>query len=132
VAFRRLLAIRLGIAAGGAAGMVVLGNVVLRVWLRRSDIAFDWPVWAILAVLQVAAAWVSAFSELLWIMDRVWALVALVALNGLVTVTLTWFLVPTYTVLGAFIAVSVVTVAVNTWALPLLARRLLHPAPKAG
>lgn len=129
VAFRRLLAIRLLIAVAGAAGMVLLGNELLAVWLRRDDVVFAWPVWATLAVLQVAAAWVSAYSELLWIMDRVWALVGLVALNGAVTVALTWAMVPAYTVLGAFLAVSAVTVAVNTWALPLLARPLLRAGP---
>lgn len=129
VAFRRLLAIRLLIAAAGAAGMLLLGNTILRVWLRRDDVVFAWPVWATLAVLQVAAAWVSAYSELLWIMDRVWVLVALVALNGAVTVALTWTLAPSFAVLGAFLAISAVTVAVNTWALPLLARPVLRAGP---
>jgi O-antigen/teichoic acid export membrane protein len=126
VAFRRVLAIRLGLAGTGAAGMLLLGNVILRVWLRRSDITFDWKVWAMLAVLQVTAAWVSSYTELLWIMDRLWVLVGLVAINGAVTIGLTWTLVPRRGVFGAFLAVSAVTVLVNTWVVPLLARKVLR------
>lgn len=125
-AFGRLLMVRLGIAAVGGLVMSLLGNTILRVWLGRGDIAFARHVWIALAVLQVSAVWVSTFSEILWIMDRLWILVALVAVNGIVTVSLTWYLAPRFGMLGAIVAVGTVTLLLNTWLNPLLARDLLR------
>jgi len=126
IAFGRLLLVRLGIAAVGGLVMSLLGNTILRVWLGRSDIAFARHVWIALSVLQVSAIWVSTFSEILWIMDRLWILVVMVAINGTVTVSLTWHLAPQYGMLGAIVAVGAVTLLVNTWLTPLLARDLLR------
>ena len=131
-AFGRLLVVRLGIAAAGGLVMSLLGNAIVRVWLGRSDIAFARHVWLALAVLQVATVWVSTYSELLWIMDRLWILVGLVAANGAITIWLTWHLAPQYGVFGAILAVGTVTVLVNTWLAPILARDLLHPRRAAG
>jgi Membrane protein involved in the export of O-antigen and teichoic acid len=130
-AFRRTLVIRLGIASVGAVTMIWLGNDILRVWLGRSDIAYGRHVWATLAVVQIASIWVSTHSELLWIMDRLWVLVGLVFANGAVTIYLTWYWAPRYGVLGAFLALGVVTILVNTWFVPLLGRGLL-PARTVG
>jgi O-antigen/teichoic acid export membrane protein len=131
-AFGRLLLVRLGIAAFGGLTMALFGNLIVRVWLGRGDIVFARQVWIALAVLQVSVAWVSTYSELLWIMDRLWVLVALVAANGTVTVMLTWHLAPKYGVFGAIVAVGGMTIGLNTWLTPLLARTLLRPAAAEG
>lgn len=125
-AFRRLMLVRLGIATTGGMTMLFLGNTILRVWLRRSDIVFPHHVWLALFVLLIASVWSTTFSELLWIMDRLWVLVALVAINGAVTISLTWQLAPKFGVFGALIAISTVTLLLNTWLTPLLARDLLR------
>ena len=50
------------------------------------------------------AVWVASFAELLTVLDRVWPQVSLVAAQGLVTATLTWFAAPhgTNATLAAF------------------------------
>ncbi len=124
-AFRHLQRVRLAMAFGGGAGLLLLGNPLLRLWLRRSDIAFGWELWAALTVLLVATVWVTVYVEFLWIMDRVWPIVGLVVLNGISTVGITWALAPSHGVLGAVLASSAFTVLASSWALPLMARRLL-------
>jgi len=125
-AFARLMLVRLAIAVAGGLVMSLLGNFILRVWLRRDDIAFSHHVWIALSALQIASVWGSTYAELLWIMDRLWVLVALVAANGAVTVALTWQLAPQLGVLGAVLALGTVTVLVNSWLTPILARDLLR------
>jgi O-antigen/teichoic acid export membrane protein len=88
--------------------------------------AFGPSVWAPFAVLLVANAWGASYTELLWIMDRLWPLVAMVLVNGATTVAMTWWLAPAYGVTGAVVATSVFTVAVAAWVLPVLARPLLR------
>jgi len=131
-AFQHLQRVRLLMAIGGGLGLVLLGNTVIRVWLHRGDVAFRWPVWVALAVLLLATVWGTAYVEFLWIMDRLWPLVVLVAMNGVTTVVLTWLTVPTHGVLGAVVASTVFTALVSSWALPTLARPLLIPATKSG
>ena len=131
-AFVRLMLVRLSIALTGGLVMVLLGNLVLRVWLRRDDIVFSPQVWIALAVLQIVTVWASTFSELLWIMDRLWVLVGLVAANGVATVTLTWYLAPRLGVFGAVIALGTVAVLVNSWLTPVLARDLLRGGRRGG
>jgi len=130
-AFKRLLAIRLGLAAAGGAGMILLGNRILRVWLRRDDIAYGWPVWVTLAALVLAAIWVTTFTDFMWIMDRLWQIVGLALANGAVTIALTWMLAPRYEVLGAILALLAFTATVNVWLVPRLARSLFLALPAA-
>ena len=125
-AFMRLMFVRLGIAVVGGLVMSLLGNTILRVWLGRADIAFSRPVWIMLSAQMIASVWGSTYAELLWIMDRLWVLVGLVAVNGTVTVALTWRLAPQFGVLGAVVALSTVTILVNSWLTPILARDLLR------
>jgi O-antigen/teichoic acid export membrane protein len=125
-AFQHFVRIRVLLACCAGAALVLLGNPLLKLWLRRSDIAFPETVWAALAVLMIAATWVTVHSELLSIMDRLWILVALVFANGAVVVAGTWLLAPEYRVLGTVIATAAVTTLVYSWLLPLLARPLLR------
>jgi O-antigen/teichoic acid export membrane protein len=125
-AFRNLLVIRMSLALVGGVGLVVLGNLVLRVWLGRTDMAYGPGVWVPFAVLLLASIWGSAWAELLWIMDRLWPLVGMVLMNGVVTVGMTWWLAPTHGVTGAVLATTVFAATVTSWVLPRMARSLLH------
>ena len=125
-AFRNLQVIRTTLAAAGGLGLVLLGNQVLRIWLGRTDMAPAPGVWVAFAVLLVASVWVAVYSELLWIMDRIWPLVGMVLANGGVTIALTWWLAPAHGVSGAVLATTAFSVGVASWALPLLARPLLR------
>jgi O-antigen/teichoic acid export membrane protein len=111
--------------------MILLGNRILRVWLRRDDIAYGWPVWVTLAALVLAAIWVTTFTDFMWIMDRLWQIVGLALANGAVTIALTWMLAPRYEVLGAILALLAFTATVNVWLVPRLARSLFLALPAA-
>lgn len=123
--FRQFLRARVGLATCGGLALIALGDPLLRFWLRRSDIAFGPAVWIVLAVMMVAVTWVTAYSDLLAILDRLWILVGLVFVNGATTVILTYLLAPTFQVLGVLIASGAVTVLVYSWLMVLLARPLL-------
>lgn len=124
--FRRMLSLRMAFSLGGALAMIVGGNRLLALWLRRADIHFSQTVWITLGVLMLASTWQSAFGDLLTIMDRVWIQISFVLLNGVVTVYLTYLLVPVFGVLGALIAVLTVTLVLLSWLMPLVARPLLR------
>jgi O-antigen/teichoic acid export membrane protein len=131
-AFRNLQVIRLAMAGVGGLGLVVLGNLVLRLWLGRTDMSFGPGVWISFAVLLLASVWGAAYSEFLWIMDRIWPLVVMVLMNGLITIGMTWWLAPEYGVKGAVVATTVFTVAIASWSLPLMARPLLRSRSEQG
>ncbi len=131
-AFRHLRMFRMAMAVVGALGLVVVGDLVLRVWLGRSDMAFGLRVWGPLAVLMVATVWATVYVEFLWIMDRLWPLVGTVLLNGATTIGLTWWLAPTNGVSGAVVASTAFTLLASSWVLPLLARPLLLSRIEAG
>jgi O-antigen/teichoic acid export membrane protein len=132
--FRRMLALRMSIAVAIAFILIFGGNTLLRVWLHRGDFHFPLSVWAAQAVGLVGAIWVTAFGDFLTIMDRIWIQVAMVMVNGLVTIGLTLFLAPRLGLLGAIISIGFVTVCFWTWLIPLLAKRFfsrsLHSATK--
>jgi O-antigen/teichoic acid export membrane protein len=126
--FLRYVSVRLSIAGAGCLGMILFGNPLLRLWLRRDDIAFSPAVWISMTVLMIGALWVSAHSELLSILDWLWIQVVLVFLNGAVTMWLTWLLAPKLRVLGVVLASAAVTVLIFSWLLPLLSRAALARA----
>lgn len=129
--FRRMLSLRMVFAAIGALVLVLGGNSLLAVWLRRGDIHFSHSVWLGVGVLMIASTWQSAFGDLLTIMDKVWIQITFVVLNGVVTVGLTYVLVPKLGVLGALLAISTVTVLVLSWLMPLIARPIFSAATDA-
>lgn len=124
-AFRRLVALRVSGAAIAFGVLAVAGNALLDVWLGQETMSFTLAVWLALGVLMVAAQWVSCYTDLLTILDRIWPQVILVTVNGGVTVGLTLALAPRWGMLGAIVASGVVTVALWTWLLPLLTKRLV-------
>jgi len=131
-AFRNLQMIRTTLAGIGGLGLIFLGNLVLQVWLGRADMVFGAGVWLSFAVLLLGSVWGTAYSEFLWIMDKLWPLVGMVLMNGAVTIGLTWWLAPTYGVTGAVVASTVFTGAVASWVLPLMARPLLRSRTQHG
>lgn len=133
-AFRTFAGARVLLAVGGAVGFVLFGNVLLRLWLGRTTVAFGVEVWMALGVQLVAATWVTAHADLLSIMDRLWVLVALVLFNGAVTVMLSYGMAPRFQVLGVILAGSAATVTLFSWVLPILTRSLRLGAvdPRVG
>lgn len=128
--FWHLVRIRLAAAIAAAVAMVFAGNAVFRVWLRRADFQYDARVWVAVAVLVVAAIWTSSFLELMTVLDRIWAQVGLVLVQGGLTVVLTWTLTPSLGVFGALLAITIPAVALTGWILPWTARGLLRHAQK--
>jgi O-antigen/teichoic acid export membrane protein len=124
--FWRLVAIRVGAAIAGCTVLVFAGNVLLRVWLRRPDFQFSVSVWLSLSGYLIVAIWGTSFFELLTILDRIWPQVAVVIVQGLVTIVLTWVLSAPFGVLGALAAVALPTIVVSGWVMPSLGFALLR------
>lgn len=126
--FGHFLRARVGLAVVGGLGLLVAGNPLLRLWLRRSDVAFSTATWAALAAMMVTVTWVSAHSDLLAINDRLWRLVGLVFVNAVVTVALTYWLAPRLQVLGVLLASGAVSALLYSWLLPWMTRVVLRAA----
>jgi O-antigen/teichoic acid export membrane protein len=131
VAFRRFVRIRLALGLLAGMALVLAGDLTLALWLGADRVAFGRTTWAAAASLLLATTWATSHAELLAIMDRLWFVVGLVAMNGAVTIALTWVLAPRLGVLGALLAMAGVTVAIYSWLLPWVARRtVLGPRPE--
>jgi O-antigen/teichoic acid export membrane protein len=124
--FWRLVRLRMLAAAAVCIVLVAGGNLALRVWLRRQDFQFDTGAWLTLSALILVAVWSSSFFELLTILDRIWPQVAVVLVQGPVTVALTWYLGGRYGIQGALLALTVPSFALAGWIVPLLAWRLVR------
>jgi O-antigen/teichoic acid export membrane protein len=123
--FRRMLLLRMSIAAVVALTLILGGNFILRVWLHRGDFNFPTVLWVAQGLALASAIWVTSFSDLLTIMDRIWVQVILVLINGGITIALTVVMAPKFGLVGAVISVGFVTVCFWTWLVPLLTKRLL-------
>jgi O-antigen/teichoic acid export membrane protein len=131
--FRRMLCLRMAIAGTIALSLTGAGNWLIQAWLHEPSVRFGTDVWIGVAVLMVAATWVTAFGDLLTILDRIWVQVGLVAVNGVVTAGLTYALVPRHGVAGAVFAIACVTVLLSSWVLPVAARgSLLARKPESA
>ncbi len=123
-AFARLLRFRLATTTGAGCAFILLGDTLLRLWLRRNDIAFGRESWAAVALLLVACTWSASYSELLSIMDRLWLNVAAVLFNGTMVLLLTYWLSHRYQVLGALLALGLPSLLVAL-ALRVFGKRVL-------
>lgn len=121
LSFRRMVILRMSLAAAFALLMGIVGNWLLETWLRRGDIQFGTEVWIALGISMLSATWGTAFFDFLTIMDKIWIQVGLVMVNGFVTVLLTFVLSPRFGVLGAIVSVSFTATVVMTWLIPLVA-----------
>lgn len=126
-AFAQMLRLRMAWACAFVAAMVLGGNQFVGFWLRRGDVVFPLTVWLAFGAYLLAATWVTAHSDLLVIMDRVWLLAGLAMINGFATVALTFWLAPGLGVFGVIVASAVISVVGWTWLLPILARTHLRP-----
>jgi O-antigen/teichoic acid export membrane protein len=126
--FKRMVFLRMTMATAVSVLLWVAGNLVLRLWLRNGSVAFTLQVWAAMGILLISATWVTAFSDLLTIMDRIWIQTLFVLVNGVGTALLTFFLTPAFGALGAIAALSFVTLFMLSWLAPMVARPLLEPA----
>lgn len=124
--FLAMYGLRMSAALVGALILVLFGNDILRLWLHENNFMFDTSVWAALALLFVAANHVTAFSDLLTIMDRLWWQVVLVGMNAVSTFALTFALAGKWGTFGAVVASVAFTALVLVWLLPLLALPVLH------
>jgi O-antigen/teichoic acid export membrane protein len=123
--FRRMLLLRMSIAAAATLTLSFGGNFILRKWLHRGDFNFPISLWIAQGISLLGAIWVTAFSDLLTIMDRIWIQVGLVLINGVTTIVLTAVLAPKFGLLGATISIAFTSVCFWSWVLPLLVRPIL-------
>jgi O-antigen/teichoic acid export membrane protein len=123
-AFARLLRVRIGIAAAGGVFLILFGNTLLALWLRRTDMAFGRGVWIAMAALMIGAMWGTSYAELLSIMDRLWLNVVAVFLSGATAMLLTYHFGPRFKVLGAITSLAVPTALVTVF-LRVFGRRFL-------
>jgi len=123
--FRRMLFLRMMIACIVMLVLVFAGNSLLHAWLHRSDFHYPTIFWVVQGIVLVSGVWATAHTDLMTIMDRIWIQVAMVLLNGVVTIVLTVLLAPRYGIIGAAISIGFVTVCLWTWMTPLMAKRFL-------
>jgi len=124
--FWRLVRIRVLAASVLCVGLSLWGNLALRLWLGRQDFQFSGFTWLILSALILVAVWSSAFFELMTILDRIWPQVAVVLVQGPLTVGLTWYLGGRYGVPGALLALTLPSIGLAGWILPALSWRLVR------
>lgn len=130
--FKRMLFLRMALASFFALGLVWLGNDLVRLWLRRPDVHFGLGIWVTLTVFLLSSTWVTAHTDLLTILDRIWIQVVLVMINGIATVVLTLLLAPMFGIPGIIAAAGCVTVFGWTWLLPLISRTVLRVGAPAS
>jgi O-antigen/teichoic acid export membrane protein len=123
--FRRMLGLQLAMAVMVSGLLIMAGNPLMEFWLRRTDIGYSATVWVCVGLMVIVTTWVSAYTDLLTILDRIWILVPPMLVNGLITTGLTFWLAPTYGVLGAVLSFACFNVLCGIWLMPLLARRFL-------
>jgi len=128
--FRRMLILRMSISVVVALTLAFGGNFILRVWLHRGDFNFPASLWIAEGVALASGVWVTAFTDFLTIMDRIWIQVTLIMINGVATIGLTLVLAPRLGLLGAVISISFVTVCFWTWLVPLLVQRFFAAHPE--
>lgn len=124
LSFRRMLILRMALTLAASIALVFMGNLLLRIWLRRADVQFGPHVWIAVALLCVVAVWTTSFVDVLNIMDHVWPQVAIVIAQGTATVLLT-FALAERGVFGALLANVLPPIVFTSWVLPKIARRFL-------
>lgn len=123
--FWHLVRLRMLVASAACLAILALGNPLMRLWLGRTDFQQSPGVWLTICGLILVATWASSFGEMLTVLDRIWAQVGVVLLQGVATVALTWILGRRLGVLGALVALTVPAAALTGWIMPRLARKLL-------
>lgn len=125
VGFKRMLALRMTLAALFVASLIGFGDRLIHLWLSRTDVHFGSGVWVALAIYILASTWVTAYTDLLTILDRIWIQVGFVLINGIVTMALTFWFWPRYGLAGVILAGGLTTAVAWTWLLPIVSRLTL-------
>lgn len=127
-AFWRVTKLKMLIAAGAVLLLLTLGNFAAGL-IGGSQVTFSWQMWAASGFLLVVAVWNSSFNDLMIATDRLWLLVFTVLGNGVVTMSLSYFVAPYLGLVGMVIAATAYSLIVSGWLLPWACRDLLKPAP---
>lgn len=123
--FYRMLKIRMFLTILFGATLLIGGNILIKLWLGESAISYGIHIWIVIIILMIVSTWVTAYSDLLIIMDRIWPQVFIVLLNGVSILFLTFILSPIFGLMGALIGTTAFTLFVSSWLVPLLARPFL-------
>jgi O-antigen/teichoic acid export membrane protein len=129
-AFFKIQWIKVALTLVGAGLFLVGGNLATGL-LSQQAVRFDWPVWAMAGLLLVVGCWNGTYNHLFMAIERLWTLVLLILLNGVVTVGLTYLLAGRYGVLGVLIAITTFSLVVTSWLLPYLSRDVFRARPPA-
>lgn len=137
-AFFRITKLKMVIALLAAGGYLAFGNFAVRLLSGRA-VEFDWRVWAACGVLQFVAIWNVSFVDLMIAVNRLWALVIGVALNGVITIALTWACAKHLGIFGVVAVMPIASIVVTGWWFPWLCRDVLRregasaaPAPDSS
>ena len=120
-AFWHVVRLRLALAAAGCTVLFFSGNLILRVWLHRSDFQYSPSEWLLLCSIIGVAVWTSSFLELLAVLDRTWVQIPVVLVQGALTFGITWILAPSMGIRGALLGSLLPSVALASWIFPRLA-----------
>jgi O-antigen/teichoic acid export membrane protein len=129
-AFWRITRIKMWISVGAAVLLLFFGNPVA-ILISGQHVVFPWQMWAASGAFLLIAVWNSSFNDLMIATDRLRLLVVTVLINGLVTPVLSYWVAPTYGLLGIVLATPFFSLVVNAWLMPLACADLVktHRAP---
>jgi O-antigen/teichoic acid export membrane protein len=128
-AFRNVQRLKVALAVVCSIVYVLGGNAIAR-FLSAGAVGFEWPVWVATGVQLTVAVWNMSYVDVLIALDRVWTVVGIVLVNGLVSMPLIYFAARPFGVLGAVTALVAFSVVVLMWALPLTVRDVLGAPPR--
>ncbi len=120
-AFFKIQWIKVALTLLGSVLFLAFGNLATGL-LSKQAVRFEWPVWAMAGLLLIVGCWNGTYNNLFMAIERLWTLVLLILLNGLVTVALTYLLASRYGLLGVLIAITTFSLLVTSWLLPFLSR----------
>jgi len=127
-AFWRVTKLKMVIALGAVVLYLTLGNFTARL-IGGSQVSFPWEMWAASGTLLVVAVWNTSFTDLMIATDRLWLLVFTLLGNGVVTMSLSYFVAPYLGLVGMVIALTVYSLFVSGWLFPWACRDLVKAPP---
>jgi O-antigen/teichoic acid export membrane protein len=121
-ALSRMTFARVALAATAGTVLVLFGNALVRLWLRRDDLVFARSTWIVVLVGVTSSTWVTSFVDFMSALDDLWKQVVMVLLNGVISITLSVILSRAFGLTGILVATYAVTVVLWSWIIPLVAR----------
>jgi O-antigen/teichoic acid export membrane protein len=126
-AFFKIQRIKVVLTVLGTVFYLTCGNLATGL-LSKQAVHFSWQVWGMAGLLLIVGCWNATYNNLFMAIERLWTLVLLILLNGLVTVGLTYFLAGPLGIVGVLIAITTFSLVVTSWLLPFLARDVFRTA----